>query len=625
MPRRRRTWVVSLTCTIAFAAATPDPASAQSPQLKVLVLYGTPAGVPVQRSASTLIRERLTHPVGRGVSIYEEFFDDDWTFAPPGVPNSTRTERTEAFARYLASRYAATKFDLILAIALPALEFYQSYGRAVFAGTPVIACMVPSDVADEMPRDSLVSIVTDSIDLQGTLDLALTLQPATKHVLVVGGASPFDTSFLRRAQALPRRFEPRVDFTMLVGLPFGELERRVASPPANSVILFLSTFADSSGNRYAMADIAEELTSIANAPVYAWNNGTFGHGAVGGHLLITDSSVALAVGLANRLIAGASPGSLPRRVRDPNVWAVDWRQLRRWGIDEQRVPPGTVVQYRPVSVWRQYRIAIGAVIAVLLAQTAIIGALIMQSMRRRRAESARDAAMEDLRASREQIHQLVARLITAQEAERVRIGRELHDDVNQRIAALAIALSRFRQQLPADPATLGEEAERLQERTAALSDDVRRLSHQLHSSVLQHAGLEPALRSLGSEFSQQTGVELSLVVNGRVDDASQDVALCLYRVMQEALRNTATHAHAKHVRAAVTREDDVIEMSIIDDGCGFDMNAPRPHAGLGLVSIAERVGMLGGTSRVTAHPGDGTQINIRLPARAVSQIHSSAA
>ena len=610
---------------MAFGVAMTAPLDAQPRQLKVLVLYGTPAGVPVQRSASTLIRERLARPASRGVSIYEEFFDDDWTFAPPGAPNTTRTERAEAFRQYLASRYAATKFDFILTVALPALDFYQNYGRALFPGTPVIASMVPSDVADRMPRDSLVSIVTDSIDLQGTLDLALTLQPATAHVVVIAGASPFDTSFLRRAQALRRVFEPRVDFMMVVGRPFGELERRVAALPSNSVILFLSTFADSSGNQYAMADIAEALTSVANAPLYAWNNGTFGRGAVGGHLMITDSSVALAVGLANRLIAGAAPASLPRRVRDPTVSAVDWRQLRRWGIPEERVPPGTIIEYQPVSVWKQYRVAIGVIIAVLFAQTAIIGALVMQSMRRRRAESARDAAMRDLRESREQIHQLVARLITAQEAERVRIGRELHDDVNQRIAALAIALSRFRQQLPADPPTLGEEAERLQERTAALSDDVRRLSHQLHSSVLQHAGLEAALRALGSEFSQRSGIPIELLVDARVNDVSPDVALCLYRVMQEALRNTATHARAKHVRAALTRDGDVVEMSIIDDGRGFDMAAPRPRAGLGLVSIAERVTMLGGTSRVSAHPGDGTQINIRVPACAVTQIHSSAA
>lgn len=625
MARRRRTWVASLVSAIAFGSAVSDSVDAQSRQHKVLVLYGTPAGVPVQRSASALIRERLAGPAGRGLSIYEEFFDDDWTFAPPGVPNSTRTERAEAFRRYLASRYAATKFDLILAVAYPALQFYQTYGRGLFPGTPVIACLVPSDVADSMPRESLVSIVTDSVDLEGTLDLALTLQPATKHVVVIGGASPFDTSFLRRAQALRHLFESRVDFTMIVGRTFGELERRVATLPPNSVILFLSTFADSSGNQYAMADIAEALTSVANAPVYAWNNGTFGRGAVGGHLVITDSSVALAVGLANRLIAGAPPESLPRRVRDPSVVAVDWRQLRRWGIDEQRVPPGTVVEHPSVSVWRQYRVAIALTIAVLLAQTAIIAALVMQRMRRRRAESARDAAMEDLRASRQQIQQLVARLITAQEAERIRIGRELHDDVNQRIAALAIALSRFRQQLPGDPPGLGQEAERLQERTAALSDDVRRLSHQLHSSVLQHAGLEPALRGLASEFSQRYGVSADLVVDARVDDVSPDVALCLYRVMQEALRNTATHARAKHVRAALTREGDTIDLSIIDDGRGFDMTAPRPHAGLGLVSIAERVSMLGGVSRVIAHPGDGTQINIRLPAHAVTQIPSSAA
>lgn len=620
----RRAVFAYLACAIVFGAVAAKPIAAQARQLKVLVLYGTPAGVPVQRAASALIRQRLERPLGHGVTLYEEFVDDDWMFSPPGTSRNTKAQRADALRKYLGSRYASTKFDFILAVAWPALEFYQTYGRGLFGRTPVIACMVPSDVADRLPRDSIVSIVTDSVDLKGTLDLALTLQPATRHVVVIAGASPFDTSFLHRAVAIQHLFKPRVDFTTLAGQPFNELQRRVAALAPNTIILYLSTFADSAGNRYATADVGEALTSVANAPVYVWNNGMFGRGAVGGHLMITDSSVARAIRIAHRLVAGVAPESLPRRSRAPTVSMVDWQQLRRWRIDETRVPRGTRVEFRPVPAWKHYKLQIAAIIAILIAQTAVIGALVMQSVQRRRAESARDAAMNDLRDSREQIHQLVGRLITTQEAERARIGRELHDDVNQRLAALSIALSRFRQRLPADRPTLGREAEQLQDRATTLTNDVRRLSHQLHSSVLQHAGLEAALRALGAEFSQSYGIELDLMFDGHVDDVSSDVALSLYRVMQEALRNTAAHARARHVRAAVTRYDGAIEMSIIDDGHGFDIDAPRPRAGLGLVSIEERVSMLGGSSRVIAHPGDGTQINIRLPASAVTRISSAA-
>jgi signal transduction histidine kinase len=146
-----------------------------------------------------------------------------------------------------------------------------------------------------------------------------------------------------------------------------------------------------------------------------------------------------------------------------------------------------------------------------------------------------------------------------------------------------------------------------------LSADLRHLSHELHPSALEHLGLLEALRERCDDFSQESGVAVRLDVSEAWPDVSDTFALCLYRVVQEALRNVATHARARNVTVSLDRLDGHLTMQVTDDGCGFDPQATRRRSGLGLVSLAERVRMLGGELAIAAAPDAGTRLAVSLP------------
>jgi two-component system sensor histidine kinase UhpB len=219
-----------------------------------------------------------------------------------------------------------------------------------------------------------------------------------------------------------------------------------------------------------------------------------------------------------------------------------------------------------------------------------------------------------LRASYQRIQNLAGRLITAQESERARIARHLHDDVNQRLAAISIELSALRQRFAATPELL-EEVSQLQGLTFSLVDQVRDLSHELHPAVLQHVGLVPALRRGCEEFGGQHGIPINLDV-AEVGTLSPDAALCLYRVAQEALRNVAAHAGARRVEVSLLPVRGGVELRIADDGKGFDLEDARRRGGLGLIDIDERVRLVGGRFRIVTQPQHGTVLIARVPARA---------
>jgi signal transduction histidine kinase len=220
-----------------------------------------------------------------------------------------------------------------------------------------------------------------------------------------------------------------------------------------------------------------------------------------------------------------------------------------------------------------------------------------------------------LRLSFERIQELAGRLMIAQESERGRIARELHDDINQQIAALSLALSRLQRRVGLeDKATLETSLERLQQRTIDLADSIRRLSHDLHPGVLQQVGLTAALESHCAEFQEQHGIDVEFGTAEDLTAVRPDAALCLFRAAQEALRNVAKHAGARHTRVELSRENDELTLTIVDDGKGFDATrVRRAGGGLGLLSIEERARLLHGTVRIETGVERGTMVRVAIP------------
>ena len=219
-----------------------------------------------------------------------------------------------------------------------------------------------------------------------------------------------------------------------------------------------------------------------------------------------------------------------------------------------------------------------------------------------------------LQASYKQIQDLAGRLITAQEAERSRIAGELHDDVNQQLAGLSIALSNVKRQLQnGGDGTVQNELTLLQQRTVDLADVICNLSHELHPGVLQHAGLAAALKGHCAEVGRQHAFEVTLSVAEGLDGIPDDVALCLYRVAQEALRNVAAHAGARKAQVTLRSIGEGLELVIADDGQGFDLAEARHQEGLGLISLDERVRLVGGSLTINTEPRRGTEVRVQVP------------
>jgi Signal transduction histidine kinase len=224
----------------------------------------------------------------------------------------------------------------------------------------------------------------------------------------------------------------------------------------------------------------------------------------------------------------------------------------------------------------------------------------------------RKAADEELERTRSELEQLAAYLIQTQEDERHRVSRELHDDIGQRLSLLAIEFDLLSQSLAAS----GRNSHRdrvtsLKSQLGDLTSDVHQLSHQLHSAKLQHLGLRSAVEELARQLAKQHQIAITLHTGEEDNPLPPDVALCLFRVTQEALSNVVRHSKAESVSVDVNISSRLAQLTVQDTGVGFDPSASQ--GGLGLISMRERLRMIGGQFSVESLQGKGTFIRAWVP------------
>lgn len=207
------------------------------------------------------------------------------------------------------------------------------------------------------------------------------------------------------------------------------------------------------------------------------------------------------------------------------------------------------------------------------------------------------------------------RLIEAQEQERTRIARELHDDIGQRLALLAVQLDQLQHNVPNLPAEILCRLGELRKQTAEMAADIQSLSHEMHSSKLEYLGIAAAMKSFCREFGEKQKVEVDFKAHDLPAPLPRDVSLCLFRVLQEALHNSAKHSGVGNfeVRLWGTLEEDEIHLTVRDSGAGFDSEAAKESRGLGLISMEERLKLLNGTFSIDSQPNHGTTIHARVP------------
>jgi signal transduction histidine kinase len=593
----------------------PASSAAQPDARQVLLLNSFERG-----STENLFAGMLRTELGRKLSEPINFFE---VSLQPAL--SPENPREGPAVDYLQHTFAGQRLDLVVTLGGPAAGFAEKYGGRLFPTTPVLlAAMDQVWVQDRTlsANETAIAAITDPVQLIQGIRQVL---PATTTVFVVIGASRVEKFWRDELQKAFRPFEDRVTFLWSDDLSFADTLKRASALPQHSAILYVLFSMDANGVSQAEERTLSELRAVANAPLFGLYDIQLGDGVVGGSLLPVEDLVRSTADVALRVLRGESPSAIVTAPQHHGRPMYDWRELQRWGISEALLPAGSTVLFRQPGIWDQYKSYIVAAAAILALQSALIAGLVVQRARRRRTEHALRESEQRFRATAEQNQDLAGRLINAQEEERTRIARDLHDDLSQQLAGVGIILSGLRRRigkLISEP-EIDETVTSLQERTSALAQSVRTLSHELHPSVLEHAGLVATVRRQCADVEEHHHVEVIFSAGDNLDSLRPEIALCLFRVAQEALTNAVRHARARTIRVGLTATDDDVELRVDDDGIGFVAGA-RTGSGLGLRSIDERVRLAKGRVILDSRPGHGTTLRVRIPLAAGLSISPAA-
>jgi signal transduction histidine kinase len=586
--------------SIAFAFVAfcvPAGTAAQvAPHPTVMVIHSGAETFPANPILDAGIREVLASRSDLSINYFAEYLETDYF---PGE------EELEAFSDYIRRKYEGYKIDVVIAITDTALQFALARREMLFPDAPIVFSGLTG--VDERTRliGAGVTGLKVAVAYGETLKLALELQPSIERVFIV--ANGRNDGVLEPVRAAFRPFSPRVTVSFLSEESMPRLLDAVRAVPPRSVILYIWHHSRDPGNVVYPDEVAGLVAEAASVPVYGTSDFYVGTGVVGGVVRGTRKTGTRLGEMALQILGGTRAQDIPMEAPQLEPY-LDWRQVRKWGISEARVPSGTVIRFREPSTWDAYKFHILGAVTIMLAQSILIGALLVQSRRRRHAEEQVRGSESKLRSSYDRIRDLGARLLNAQDTERSRVARELHDDISQQVALLCIDIELLNDVVQEGGERLVHDAT---ERASELAKRIHGLSHQLHPQGLRLIGLVPALETLQHELSRP---ETAIVFAHDTVPPSvpAEVTLCLFRVVQEALQNALKYSKAKMVSIHLQGNSDSVTLSVVDDGIGFDVE----HlwgTGLGLISMRERVESVRGTFEIHSRPGNGTRLEIHVP------------
>jgi PAS domain S-box-containing protein len=282
-------------------------------------------------------------------------------------------------------KYSDPKMDLVIGIDDEATEILLRYGEELFPGVPMI--FVTAERKD-LQRDSLKPNMTSlfwGVDIEGTVELIQKTMPKTRHLFVISGSSLSDQAVNGLARTALEGYTNRLDINYLAEITIEDLLQRVAQLPENSAVIYLAFSRDAEGKSFVPREILSVISEKANAPLFGIVDTYHGQGIVGGSLLSSGVQGKRCAEIGLRILGGESPLDIVSE-KTLNVSMFDWRQLKRWSISEDRLPPGSVVQFKELTIWDLHKGRIIGGIALIVLQALIISFLLYQFRIRRRAE-----------------------------------------------------------------------------------------------------------------------------------------------------------------------------------------------------------------------------------------------
>jgi signal transduction histidine kinase len=497
----------------------------------------------------------------------------------------------------LRHRFGSAPPDVVVTIGPPAAAFYLQNRDKVFPGTPLVISALDERFVHKSALRAGDAVVALHQHLPGLIDNILRVLPDTQTIEVVIGDTALERFWLGESRRELAQFANRVNIEWLNNLSLEQMRHRVAALPAHSAVLYTLLVTDAAGVPQQRGLAFASLFEVSAAPIFSLYESELGHGVVGGPYHSQQRVGALAAAAALRALSGqiAADPAIQLVNYEPAVY--DWRELQRWNIDPARLPAGSAIRFQPPSLWDEHRVLIMTAIAIFVLQAALSIGLVWQRIRRRRAEGEAQA--------------LSGRLITAHEDERRWLARELHDDLTQRVAGLAIDAA----QLPGgDLSPSATDANcSVYGRLVQLGEDIHNLSYRLHPSVLDDLGLVEALKAECDRVARSEAVRVDIEADRLPQSLPKEVTLCIYRVAQEALRNIGRHAKASIVQLSLALTDGGLLLAVSDNGTGFEPGTQTHRPSLGHASMRERIRLLKGKLDIQSIPGGGTTIRAWVP------------
>lgn len=573
------------------------PVYADAPEARVLILNGLDPYLPAYQAIDGAMRANLAEETHRRIALYSELLD----------AQRFDTESLEPeFLALLSKKYRSLRIDVVVTVTRPALEFYKRHGEQLWPGSRLVAHGLPDPESETVtiPAGAMAQVNRD--DFAGTLALARRLQPQAQRVLVVSGSSPLDQELQRRARQVLQTTMPPLDVEVLTGWPLSELVERLAKEPANSIVLFLTQFRDRDNRPYQPRAVMRAISEVSAAPVYGLFETYVGHGAAAGNMEFYSDRGQLVGQMVRRALTEEPPASAAAAVFTvPSRCVADAREMRRWSLDEARLPSECDLRFAQQPAWRHYLWQIGLGLLILVVQSLLIVALVVQRRRRRLAESEsqsrlsevvhmnRRVAMGELAASiAHELNQPLGAIYNNAGAAQILIKAEppnmnevaaILDDIKQDDKRASEVLSRLRSMLRKAPAKLEELA--LNE---VVDGALTLLQAEATSEgVTLRSEFEPGLLRVRADAVQLQQVILNLALNGI-----------------ESLRSQAEGQRQLTIRCRLVDEGE-IEVVVFDSGGGIDPKLlPRIFDAF-VTSKADGMGMGLSISRtiVEAHGG----------------------
>ncbi len=548
------------------------PSALAATRKNVLILHQGSRLLPYQFLLSNEMQKDLANRQS-DIQVFDEYLD------------SSRLSQDPRYALgALEAKYAGFKFDVVVVDGNGPFQVMLNRPPAFLLGVPVVFVTV-SDINVPSRLPASITGVTVHMDYDANVRLARRLQPGLRHIFWVS-----DMTLPNELAA----FRNQMDIVDLQGLAVDDLLKRVKSLPPDSAILFDTYFKDPSGKPYVPAEVSDLIAKRANAPVYAFYRNIVGKGAVAGVVISPETVGRQAAKIVLGLLDGTPASRYPVE-HAHNEIVIDWRSFQRFGFfSESRVPSSAVVLFRPPTLWERYRGYIIPTSVVMFLLTVLVIKLGLEDkLRNRLDQSARE---------------LARRLINAQEDERRRLARELHDDVSQRLALVAVHLDTMRISPPASGNDLIRELSVLYDETDLISSDIHQFSHDLHPAILERLGLSSALRRYCAEFSTHRKIVAHMSTTGEEPRLKPETALAFFRIGQECLTNAAKHGGATGCRVSLSYATNRLTLVVEDDGSGFDPESVQAQTGLGIQSMRERLRSIDGTLRIQSSVLSGTTV-----------------